>query len=138
MDREKLQEALLHPKDKAGKKYLMQAAEELKETDRETYDSILRCKSWTGDFAKAARRCRLASAGNTVAVILALCIVVASFILGDFGMAVFTGWLNRYLLAIGIVAAVGLVSLGTWISTRQKSILIAMALCKEEQNRTAP
>ena len=121
MDQEKLREALQHPDDKAGRKYLLQAAEELRETDRETYDLILRRRDWTGE----------AAIGNAAAVGLALAVVVASYILGDFGLAVFTGWLNRYLLAIGIVAAVGLLSISTWISARQKSILIAYALCEE-------
>ena len=136
MDIEKLREALQHRNVKANKKYLLQVADELREQDRETYDSILKCRTWTGELKKASKRCRLASAVSVVSFVLAFLLVAASYILGDFGMAIFTGWLNRYLMAIGVVAGICLVGLGVWLSSRQKALLIALALI-EDENQTA-
>lgn len=133
MDREKLQEALLHRRQKESRKYLLKTAEELQEQDREAYHAILKCRNWTGEeLQKASRRYRWAAAGNTAAAVLALLLIVASYILGDFGLGILTGWLNRYMLAFAILTGIGLLALTTWISTRQKAILIALALCEEE------
>lgn len=137
MDKEKLREALKHRNEKAGRKYLLETAEELRETDREAYDSILKCRSWTGEMKKVSNRCRLTSALNIAAVIVALLIVVTTFLLGDFGMRILTGWLNRYILAGGVLLAVAILSLSTYASARQKAILIGLALIEEEEIKAA-
>ena len=137
MDKEKLKEALEHRNEKAGRKYLMKTAEELRELDKESYNSILKCRSWTGELQKVSKRCRIASAVNVVMVILALLIVAAAYILGDFGMRILTGWLNRYLISIAVLFAIGIVSLSTWISAKEKAILIGLALCEEEDEEAA-
>ena len=67
---------------------------------------------------------------------LALAVVVAAFVLGDFGAAFLTGWGNRYLLAGAVLAAMGLLVLGGLFAGKYRAIFLATVLQAREESET--
>ena len=69
-------------------------------------------------------------------VVLALAVVIAAFVLGDFGAAFLTGWGNRYLLAGAVLAAMGLLVLGGLFAGKYRAIFLAAVLLTREESET--
>lgn len=67
---------------------------------------------------------------------LALAVVIAAFVLGDFGAAFLTGWGNRYLLAGAVLAAMGLLVLGGLFAGKYRAIFLATVLLTREESET--
>ena len=86
--------------------------------------------------AAAQRAYRRASAVSTALLVLALAVVIAAFVLGDFGAAFLTGWGNRYLLAGAVLAAMGLLVLGGLFAGKYRAIFLATVLQAREESET--
>lgn len=127
MNKEEIRLAL-EQKDKASRKALAKLSAELEADDPETYHDILQRKDWQGVARTAYKAYRRARVCSVIALILAALVVIASYITGDFGMRLFTGWLNRYALAIGITLAMAIFAASALHLNRRKEILIAYAL----------
>ncbi len=127
MTKEEMRHAL-DKNDKASRKALARLSAELEADDPETYRSILQCKDWQGEARTAYKAYRRARVWSALALILAALVVIASYITGDFGMRLFTGWLNRYALAIGITVAMALFAGSALLLNHRKDRLIAHAL----------
>ena len=69
-------------------------------------------------------------------IVLALAVVIAAFVLGDFGAAFLTGWGNRYLLAGAVLAAMGLLVLGGLFAGKYRAIFLATVLLAREESET--
>ena len=76
------------------------------------------------------------SAVSTALLVLALAVVIAAFVLGDFGAAFLTGWGNRYLLAGAVLAAMGLLVLGGLFAGKYRAIFLATVLLAREESET--
>ena len=66
-----------------------------------------------------------------LALIAAGLVVIAAYFLSDFGAAVLTGWMNRYLLSAGIVFAMGILVLAGLYNGRSRDLLLAAVLLEE-------
>ena len=120
-------EEIRHALAQNDKKALAKLSAELEADDPETYRSILQRRDWQGEARTAYKAYRRARVYSVIALILAALVVIASYITGDFGMRLFTGWLNRYALAIGITIAMALFAGSALYLNRRKEILIAYA-----------
>lgn len=120
-------EEIRHALAQNDKKALAKLSAELEADDPETYRSILQRRDWQGKARTAYKAYRRARAYSVISLILAALVVIASYITGDFGMRLFTGWLNRYALAIGITIAMALFAGSVLYLNRCKEILIAYA-----------
>lgn len=118
--------------EKNDKKALARLAAELEADAPERYHEILQRRDWQGEALAAYKCYRRARGWSAVALIVAAIVVIASYITGDFGMRLFTGWLNRYALAIGITAAMTLFAATSLHLNYRKSTLIAHALSEED------
>ncbi len=121
-------EEIRHALAQNDKKALAKLSAELEADDPETYRGILQRKDWQGEARTAYKAYRRARAYSVIALILAALVVIASYITGDFGMRLFTGWLNRYALAIGITIAMALFAGSALLLNHRKDVLIAYAL----------
>ncbi len=118
----------LDKNDKASRKALARLSAELEADDPATYRDILQRRDWQGEARTAYKSYRRARACSVIALILAALVVIASYITGDFGMRLYTGWLNRYALAIGITIAMALFAGSALLLNHRKDRLIAHAL----------
>ena len=126
MTQEEIRCALIQ-NDKASHKALAKLSAELEADEPEAYRDILQRKDWHGEARTAYKAYRRARVCSVIALVLAALVVIASYITGDFGMRLFTGWLNRYALAIGITIAMALFAGSALYLNRRKEILIAYA-----------
>ena len=69
------------------------------------------------------------------ALALAAAVVIAAYLLGDFGAVVLTGWANRYRLSAAIVLAMGILVLAGLYSGHARNLLLAAALLEEDNSR---
>ena len=129
-----LETALTSPKDKAAKKYLSTLAEELKREEPEHYARLLKTVP-QGERAALSVRYRCSRIWCAAALALAAAVVIASYLLGDFGAMVLTGWANRYRLSAAIVLAMGILVLAGLYSGRARDLLLAAALLEEKNSR---
>ena len=127
MTQEEIRGALIQ-NDKASRKVLARLSAELEADEPEVYRDILQRRDWQGEARTAYKAYRRARAYSVIALILAALVVIASYITGDFGMRLFTGWLNRYALAIGITIAMALFAGSALALNHRKDTLIAHAL----------
>ena len=121
----------LEQNDKKSRKALARLAADLETDDPETYRAILQRQDWQGDALAACRAYRKTYILSRVALILAALVVIASYITGDFGMQLFTSWLNRYILAIGITVAMSLFAGSALLVNYHKDRFLAHALLQE-------
>lgn len=127
MTKEEIRNAL-EQNDKNSRKALARLAADLEADEPETYRDIMQRKNWKGDCLMAYRRYRKAYVFSRIALVPAALVVAAAYITGDFGMQLFTGWLNRYALAIGITIAMAIFATSALLLNRRKEILIAYVL----------
>lgn len=129
-----LETALTSPKDKPAKKYLSTLAEELKREEPEHYARLLKTIP-QGERAALSVRYRRSRIVCVAALALAAAVVIAAYLLGDFGAVVLTGWANRYLLSAAIVLAMGILVLAGLSGGRARDLLLAAALLEENFSR---
>ncbi len=130
---EKLQAVLDNPKNKTAKKYLTALSEELRREDPARWAELTK-KAYTQEPCKTlAQRFRRARTLCIAALVLAAAVVIAAYLLGDFGSAILVGWGERYLLSGAVVLAMSLLVLAGLYSGRTRDLLLAAALL--EKNR---
>ena len=71
--------------------------------------------------------------GCIAALALAAAVVIAAYLLGDFGSAVLIGWADRYLLSGAIVLAMGILVLAGLYNGRTRDAFLAAALLEENR-----
>lgn len=130
MTKEAIREALEQP-TKASRKALAKMVVDLEADDPERYQSIVSRSDWTGDCLPAFRSYGKARIVNKLCMILAVLVVIAAYVTGEYGMRLFTGWLNRYILAIGVTVAMALFAGSTLYANSCKERWIAYALLEE-------
>lgn len=129
-----LETALTSPKDKTAKKYLSTLAETLKREEPEHYAQLLKTVP-QGERAALSVRYRRSRIWCTAALVLAAAVVIAAYLLGDFGAVVLTSWANRYRLSAAIVLAMGILVLAGLYSGHARDLLLAAALLEEDNSR---
>lgn len=134
IDYDYLETALTSPKDKPARKYLSTLAEELKREEPEHYARLLKTVP-QGERAALSVRYRRSRIVCVAALALAAAVVIAAYLLGDFGAVVLTGWANRYLLSAAIVLAMGILVLAGLSGGRARDLLLAAALLEENDSR---
>ena len=117
-DPQAVRAALAAPGEKTSRRLLSELCEDFRREKPEEWKRIEAASYSEQDCAAAQRAYRRASAVSTALLVLALAVVIAAFVLGDFGAAVLTGWGNRYLLAGAVLAAMGLLVLGGLFAAR--------------------
>ena len=127
MTNEELRSALETP-TKASKKALGKIASEMETYEPERYREILSKKDWEGEALKTYRGYRKALMLSRVLFVLAALIVIGSYLVGDFGMGLLSGWMNRYALAGGVIVAMGLFAMGALQLNTRKERLIAYGI----------
>lgn len=137
IDFNQLKGALEHPREKASRKYLSELAETMQGEEPERYAAILNHSFEDSACAAAQARYRTASRLTKAALALAALVVIAAYILGEFGTAALTGWGNRYLLAGAVLLGMGVLVLAGAFCGRRRAILIASALLHEEEGGAA-
>ena len=100
-DPQAVRAALAAPGEKTSRRLLSELCEDFRREKPEEWKRIEAASYSEPDCAAAQRAYRRASAVSTALLVLALAVVIAAFVLGDFGAAFLTGWGNRYLLAGG-------------------------------------
>ena len=111
-DPQAVRAALAAPGEKTSRRLLSELCEDFRREKPEEWKQIEAASYSAPDCAAAQRAYRRASAVSTALLVLALAVVIAAFVLGDFGAAFLTGWGNRYLLAGAVLAAMGLLVRG--------------------------
>ncbi len=127
MTHEQIRKAL-DDSSKTSRKALAKLSLEMESEDPQRYKEILDKKGWEGEALLAYRAYRRAFVFSRVAMILACLVVVGSFLVGDFGLQLMTGWLERYTLAIGVSIGMCLFAGGTLILNVKKERLIAYGI----------
>lgn len=115
----------LESSDRASRKALAKLALELETDQPERYRAILSKTDWGGEAEPSYRRYRRACVLSRAAMIIACLVVIAAYLVGDFGMRLFTGWIGRSALSIGILLAMGFFAGGTLLLNSCKERLIA-------------
>ena len=130
---DKLQAALDDPKNKVAKKYLSTLSEELRREEPARWAEITKktyaqepCRTLALRFRRARKLC-------IAALALAAAVVIAAYLLGDFGSAVLIGWADRYLLSGAIVLAMGILVLAGLYNGRTRDAFLASALLEENR-----
>ncbi len=118
---------ILAGKDKASRKALNRWATELEEDDPQLCASLLKPDSQAESVKKAVKAYGFARVLNRSAMILAVLVVIATYLVSDFGMSLLEGLWNRYCMAIGIIIAMGLFAGGSLLFYRRKEELLATA-----------
>lgn len=116
---------------KASRKALAKMVLEMETEEPERYKQILARTHWEGEAKTAHDAYRRASTLSRMAMILAVIVVVSSYLVGDFGMQLLTGWMNRYALAAGILLAMSLFAGGTLLLNYRRERLIAYGVLKD-------
>ena len=129
-DPQAVRAALAAPGEKTSRRLLSELCEDFRREKPEEWKRI------EADCAAAQRAYRRASAVSTALLVLALAVVIAAFVLGDFGAAFLTGWGNRYLLAGAVLAAMGLLVLGGLFAGKYRAIFLATVLLAREESET--
>ena len=122
-DPQAVRAALAAPGEKTSRRLLSELCEDFRREKPEEWKQI-------------ERAYRRASAVSTALLVLALAVVIAAFVLGDFGAAFLTGWGNRYLLAGAVLAAMGLLVLGGLFAGKYRAIFLATVLLAREESET--
>ncbi|MBR6825627.1 MAG: hypothetical protein IKM59_03665 [Oscillospiraceae bacterium] len=127
MTKEEIRKALDTP-DKASRKAFAKQALEIEADDPERYKTILAKTDWEGEAMQTYRSYRRAAVFQRIAMVLAVLVVIGSYLVGDFGMRFLTGWAGRYALAVGIVVAMGIFAGGALLVNSQKERLVAFGI----------
>lgn len=135
-DPQAVRAALDAPGDKASRKLLSELCEDFRREKPEEWKNIEAASYPEPDCAAAQRAYKRAAAISTALLVLALIVVVAAFVLGDFGAAFLTGWGNRYLLAGAVLVAMGLLVLGGQFAGKYRAIFLATVLLAREEAET--
>ena len=131
-DPQAVRAALAAPGEKTSRRLLSELCEDFRREKPEEWKRIEAASYSEPDCAAAQR----ASAVSTALLVLALAVVIAAFVLGDFGAAFLTGWGNRYLLAGAVLAAMGLLVLGGLFAGKYRAIFLATVLLAREESET--
>ena len=118
---------LLAGKDKASRKALNRLATELEETDPELCAELLKPDSQREEVVKAVKAYKFSRVINRIAMVLAVLVVIATYLVSDFGMGLLEGLWNRYCMAMGIIVAMGFFAGGSLLCYRRKEELLATA-----------
>lgn len=135
-DPQAVRAALAAPGEKTSRRLLSELCEDFRREKPEEWKRIEAASYSEPDCAAAQRAYRRASAVSTTLLVLALAVVIAAFVLGDFGAAFLTGWGNRYLLAGAVLAAMGLLVLGGLFAGKYRAIFLATVLLAREESET--
>lgn len=127
MTNEEIRNALAKP-TKASRKALARIALEMETNEPDRYGEILAKTDWQGEAADAYASYRRTKGYTRIAMTFAVLVVIGSYLVGDFGMQLLTGWLNRYALATGVLVAVGLLTGGGLLLNSRKERLIAYGI----------
>lgn len=130
MTKEEIRHALTAP-SKISRKALAKMALEMETEEPERYKKILSETHWQGEAKVAYCAYRTAKTLSYIAMILAVIVVVVGYLVGDFGMQLLTGWLNRYALAAGILVAMSLFAGGALLLNSRKERLIAYGVLED-------
>lgn len=129
--------ALAAPGEKTSRRLLSELCEDFRREKPEEWKQIEAASYSEQDCCcGAAGPIGRASAVSTALLVLALVVVIAAFVLGDFGAAFLTGWGNRYLLAGAVLAAMGLLVLGGLFAGKYRAIFLATVLLEREESET--
>ena len=129
---------LLAGKDKATRKALNRWATELEETDPELCTDLLSPDSQREEVVQAVKAYKFSRVINRITMVFAVLVVIATYLISDFGMGLLEGLWNRYCMAIGIIVAMGLFAGGSLLCYRRKEELLATAYLEtveEEQDQ---
>lgn len=91
-DPQAVRAALAAPGEKTSRRLLSELCEDFRREKPEEWKRIEAASYSEPDCAAAQRAYRRASAVSTALLVLALAVVIAAFVLGDFGAAFLTGW----------------------------------------------
>lgn len=127
MTNEEIRKALDEP-TKASRKALAKVSLVMEADEPERYKEIFAKRDWNGEALCAYKAYRSALIFSRIAMILAVVIVIGSYLSGDFGMRLVAGWIKRYIMAIGIVIGMGLFAGGTLLLNNRKERLVAYAI----------
>ena len=132
MTKEEIRKALEEP-TKASRKALAKMALEMETDNPERYKEILSKENWEGQALEAYKAYKRALLLSRIAMILAVAAVICGYMVGDFGLRLLTGWLNRYALAGGILIGMSLFAGGTLLLNNRKERLIAYSVLEDIQ-----
>ncbi len=127
MTHEEIRMALEEP-TKESRKNLAKVVLEMETEEPERYKQILTKVDWEGEAKTAYVAYRRAWVMSRIAMIVATLVVAGSYLVGDFGMQLLTGWLNRYALAAGVFLGMSLFAGGTLLLNSRKERLIAYGI----------
>lgn len=131
IDFERLEAALAGPKDKSARKYLTQTAEELRREEPKRCTERLKAKYSHEPCRSLAKRCRIAKTLCIAALAAAAAVIITAYLLGDFGAAVMTAWVQRYKLSAAVLVAMGILVLAGLHYGTARDRLLAAALLEE-------
>ncbi len=132
MTHEEIRRALEEP-TKTSRKALAKMALEMETGEPERYKQILAKQDWEGEAKTAYSAYKRTLVLSRIAMVLAAMVVVGGYLVGDFGLRLLTGWLNRYALAAGIFVGMSLFAGGTLLLNTKKDRLIAYGILAELQ-----
>lgn len=127
MTNDEIRNALKEP-TKDSRKVIAKIALEMETDEPARYEKILAKKNWEGEALKAYKAYARALVLSRMAMLLAAVAVLGGFVVGDFGLQLLTGWLNRYALAGGIVVGMSLFAGGLLLLNSRKERLIAYGI----------
>lgn len=136
-DPQAVRAALAAPGEKTSRRLLSELCEDFRREKPEEWEMQIEAASYSEpDCAAAQRAYRGHLPVSTALLVLALAVVIAAFVLGDFGAAFLTGWGNGYLLAGAVLAAMGLLVLGGLFAGKYRAIFLATVLLAREESET--
>lgn len=126
IDFERLESALADPKNKSAKKYMTETLEALRKEEPERCTQRMKANYAQEPCRTLAKRCRTARALCAAALV-----IIAAYLLGDFGAAVMTDWAERYKLSAAVLLAMGILVLAGLHYGAARDHLLAAALVEE-------
>lgn len=127
MTHQEIRKALEEP-SKASRKALAKAALEIETDEPQRYKRILTKNDWEGEALVAYNAYRRVFILSRIAMLLACFLIAGSYLAGDFGLQLLTGWLNRYALAGGVILGMCLFAGATLLLNAKKERLIAYGI----------
>ena len=127
MNYEEIQAALADS-SKESRRVIATLAAEIETQEPERYRAILSKTDWQGEALFAYNAYKRARVLSRILMILAVVVAIGSYLVGDFGLRLFTGWMGRYALAGGVLIALSLFAGGALLFQNRKERLIVYGI----------
>lgn len=127
MNYEEIQAALTDS-SKESRRVIATLAAEIETQEPERYRAILSKTDWQGEALLAYNAYKRARVLSRILMILAVVVAIGSYLVGDFGLRLFTGWMGRYALAGGVLIALSLFAGGALLFQNRKERLIVYGI----------